>query len=240
MSDFFKFEDKSIDIPFYNGKPELSLLDWLVLLTGLILFVGLLIVPIYIDGNLFSILLCLVLIIPVIYVTRGKLSLFFKKPKWGDLKLIFLCLMGYYIYTLAAVAVLTLNGIPTNANGILSADMNLIFWITVLIQLIGEELFKILILIIIMAVVYHFTRNRKLSIYLGLVMVIISFGLIHYGAYGSILQILLIQGIGSLFEMYAYIKTKNVVVTYLLHVITDAIPFIMVMIMKMYNIPIPT
>ena len=90
MSDFFDFEDKTTDFPFYNGKPELSLIDWLVLLLGLGLFVGIIIVPIEINRNLVSVLLFLVLIIPVIYVTRGKIALFFKKPKLKDLKVIFL------------------------------------------------------------------------------------------------------------------------------------------------------
>ena len=240
MNDFFNFEDEKVDIPFYNGNPKLSPIDWLVLLLGIGLFVGLLIAPITIDNNLASILLCLFLIIPVIYVTRGKLALFFKKPKLKDLKVIVLSLVGYYAYSMIIALSLILSGFPTNPNAIINADMNLIFWVSVLIQLMGEELFKILILIIVMAFVYHFTKNRKLSIYCGLAMVIFAFGIVHYGAYKSLLQIILIQGIGSLFIMLAYIKTKNVVITYIIHVIIDAIPFMLIILLKMYNIPLPT
>ena len=240
MSDFFNFEDTTEDIPFYNGKPQLSPADWLILLSGIVLFVFILEVPVNIESNVQSVLFCLVLLLPVIYVTRGRLTLFFKKPKLKDLKVIILCLLGYYIYSLSAASLLTVLGVTTHANAVLSSEMNLAFWISVLIQLVGEELFRVIILILIMALIYHFTKNRKLSIYIGVIGVMFAFGIVHYGAYGSIIQILLIQGIGSIFEMFAYIKTKNVVVTYIIHVITDAIPFILVMILKMNNIAVPT
>ena len=54
--------------------------------------------------------------------------------------------------------------------------------------------------------------------------------MIHVSAYsGRILQILLIQGLGTIFDLYAYMKTKNVVVSYIVHVLIDYIPFTMMM-----------
>jgi membrane protease YdiL (CAAX protease family) len=52
------------------------------------------------------------------------------------------------------------------------------------------------------------------------------FGLAHY-QYGPIIQILLIQGLGSIFDLYAYLKTKNVLVSYSAHLLFDFIPVIM-------------
>jgi hypothetical protein len=94
----------------------------------------------------------------------------------------------------------------------------------------GEEFFKIFMLLIIMHVVYKSTNNRGLSISIGVILTLLIFGLAHSGAYaGRILQILLIQGAGSIFDLYAYMKTKNVVVSYIVHVIIDYIPFVYVM-----------
>ena len=99
-----------------------------------------------------------------------------------------------------------------------------------LMQLIGEEFFKIFMLLILMYVVYKLTNNRGLSISLGLIITLAIFGFAHYRAYsGRILQILLIQGLGSIFDLYAYMKTKNVVVSYIIHVIIDYISFILSM-----------
>ena len=54
---------------------------------------------------------------------------------------------------------------------------------------------------------------------------LLVFGLAHYAAYGSLLQILLIQGLGSIICLFAYLKTKNMLVTYVAHLIIDFIPF---------------
>ena len=49
----------------------------------------------------------------------------------------------------------------------------------------------------------------------------------HYSAYsGRIFQILLIQGLGSIFNLYAYMKTKNVFVSYIVHLMIDFSGFI--------------
>ena len=97
-------------------------------------------------------------------------------------------------------------------------------------QLLGEEFFKILLLLTIMHVVYKTTNNRGLSITLGVIGTLFIFGIIHSSAYsGRILQILLIQGLGSIFDLYGYMKTKNVVVSYIIHVIIDYIPFTIMM-----------
>lgn len=81
MRDFFKFEDENMDIPFYNGIPKLSKLDWLILIIAEILFITPIILPNSMDDVTFSFYLCLVVLIPVLYVSKGKLNLFFKKNK---------------------------------------------------------------------------------------------------------------------------------------------------------------
>ena len=79
-----------------------------------------------------------------------------------------------------------------------------------------------------------------MSIWIGVVGSLFVFGIVHFSAYGgNILQILLIQGLGSIFDLYVYLKTKNVVNSYILHVFIDYIPFTMVMIASAMNYHIP-
>lgn len=233
MSEYFKFEDKNNDFPFYNGNPPISKIDWAILLTGVLVFIGILFYPYDIDHRIVSVLFCLVVLIPIVYVSRNNLSLFFKKPKRKDIVLILMCVILYYMYGIIVASILIQSGVQTYANAIITFDMDLIFWITTLIQLLGEELFKISLFILTLFAVYHFTHKRKLAIVCGVILSLLVFGLLHYNAYnGALLQIILIISIGGIFYTYAYLKTKNVVVTYIIHIIIDAIPLLAVMALK--------
>ena len=95
----------------------------------------------------------------------------------------------------------------------------------------NEELFKVILLILVMSLVYYFSKNRKLSIVLAVIMTMIVFGAAHEGAYGTLLQVLLIQGLGSIFDLYAYMKTKNVFVSYIAHLLFDFTPYFLEIIM---------
>lgn len=224
MSDFFKFEDENMDIPFYNGIPKLSKLDWIILIIAEILFVTPIIFPNDLNEIAFAFYLCLVVLIPILYVSKGKFSLFFKKIRKSDLKLIVLCVIAPYIYSMVMLYIIeTFKLAPqTNVEG---ASLSILTIVCTLVQLIGEELFKIILLILAMSLIYHFSKNRKLSIGISMIITMIVFGFAHAGTYGTFAQVLLIQGIGSIFDLYAYIKTKNVFVSYIAHVIFDCIPF---------------
>ena len=127
-------------------------------------------------------------------------------------------------------------GYPVSPNSVLTefSSPSVFLIISTLMQLLGEEFLKIFMLLIIMHVVYKLTNNRGSSIALGLILTLFIFGIAHAGAYsGRILQILLIQGLGSIFDLYAYMKTKNVVVSYIIHVLIDYIPFTYTMIQSM-------
>lgn len=60
----------------------------------------------------------------------------------------------------------------------------------------------------------------------GLVISLLIFGLIHYNSYnGALAQIIFVIGFGSIFYTYAYLKTKNVIVAYISHILIDGIVF---------------
>jgi hypothetical protein len=46
----------------------------------------------------------------------------------------------------------------------------------------------------------------------------------------TLVSVLLLQGLGSFFEMYGYIKTKNLFVPYISHLLTDLISFIIILV----------
>ena len=112
----------------------------------------------------------------------------------------------------------------------MNSSLNILTVLFIIIQLFGEEFFKIFMLLLVMYGVYKLTNNSNIAVGLGLIGAMVIFGLCHYYAYdGRILQIILIQGFGSIFEYFAYLKTKNVWVSYLLHLVRDLIPTLLIL-----------
>ena len=228
LKEKFQFLENGVDFPFYNDIPKLSVAEWLLVLAGILLMIAL-IMGLPVPEQYFDISICLVVLIPALYICKGNYGLFFKIPKLKDLLTIIKCAVLYIIYGEAAGIILLLFKYNVSGNSAIGAQgLNLISIVNTLIHLMGEELFKILMLLLLMYVIYRLTNNRSLSIGLGLIITMLTFGMCHYYAYdGRILQILLIPGLGSIFPLYGYMKTKNVFVSYLIHLLTDLAPFIM-------------
>lgn len=217
----FEFLEDGIDFPFYNDIPKLSAKEWSILAIVVVLFIFLSSLK-GIPKIYHSTIYCLIMLIPALYICKGNYSLFFKKPKLRNIKTIILCYILYNIYTIAISIILKNIGYDLAPNLNTELTINFMFYLSIAIQLIGEEFFKIFILLIIMYVIYRFTNNRNLALYIGIIGTLLAFGLAHYSAYsGRILQILLIQGLGSIFNLYAYMKTKNFVVSYTVHILID-------------------
>lgn len=223
-----------IDFPFYNGIPELSKLDWMVLAIGPILtLLTIFGITNYIPGieyiltdRFMPIWFCLITLLPVTYVCRGKLQIFFKMPKLGDIKIIIICFILNSIFTIGMAALLTSLGFKLSNNT--STIAHVLFTtnnLFLLIQLIGEELFKVSLLLCIMALIYHFSENRRLSVVISTLFVMLVFGLMHLPAYNmNFIQSLLLIGLGAIFDLFPYLKTKNVTNSYIVHVLIDIVP----------------
>lgn len=216
------------DIPFYNNIPKLAKLDWAILTGSVLLLIGFLtIIPL--PSEYLSISFFLLGLLPALYICKGKYNIFFKKISLKDIKLIILLLIGMYIYSIVMGAVIVRLTGSIAGHSEMNTVPSLIFVISMIIQIFGEEFFKIFLLLILMYLVYRFTNNYKSSIIIGLIGSMVIFGLCHYRAYnGMILQILLLQGFGSIFEYFAYIKTKNIWVSYLLHLLRDILPVFLI------------
>ena len=230
LKEKFEFMDDGIDIPFYNGTPKLSTVEWGLVLASILLTIGYLTV-IRIPSEYLPVAIFLTSVIPALYICKGNYNIFFKKPKLRDIKIIILCLIGIYIYTIAIGFILQNLVGNMAAHASTNDPASLMTLIIMCIQLMGEEFFKILLLLLIMFVLYKYTNNRSISLFVGLILSMAIFGLVHYNAYsGRIIQILFIQGFGAIFEYYAFLKTKNVWISYIIHVLRDSIPELVKMI----------
>lgn len=225
----FGFLDDLADIPFYNDVPKLSAIEWILLLASVLLIIGYISV-IRIPGDYLPIACFLTSVIPALYICKGNYGLFFKRLRRKDIGLIVLCALGIVIYTLlVGEALQTILGhlakhVDTYATPTLMDVLGTV------IQLMGEEFFKIFLLLLAMHALYKITGDKKISLVIGLIFAMVIFGLSHYYSYeGMIWQIIFIQGFGSIFEYYAYLKTKNVWVSYLIHLICDMFPVVILL-----------
>ena len=225
MSEYFKFEDASRDFPYYRHNPKLSKTAWIVLLLLIpVSFIayGLIALDSEIIGSL---LFCLILLLPLLYYSNWDYSLFLRKPTKSEIKLAVLLFIGYMIYAIVIGEFLDFfaqtSEVTSDYLGVsIESTVSLVF------SMMGEELVKFIPLMFFMRIFYKYTHNRKVSVILSTIIVLIYFGLLHYDpGVTPLLSVLVIQGLGSIFELYGYIKTKNVFVPYLCHLLTDAFIF---------------
>lgn len=239
-SDFFKFEDTDIDFPFYNGKPQMSAAGWLLLVIGLVLNAAFALgLWNYIPGATklgigIIIVNVLVVLIPVAYCCGGKLGLVVRMPKLKDAKVVVICVIAYFAFTIAINMILNIFGVIGTSNplGQVAVRYPLGTLVILAVSLIGEEFFKLTALVLGMGAAYAITKDRKTSLIIGTVFCCIVFGLIHLSTYSyNIPQCLLLIGIGCVIHLYPYLKTKNLTNSYLTHILIDLVVFVPVMLM---------
>lgn len=215
IREYFTF-DENRDFPYYNHNPRLSKTAWIILL---------LTVPLsyiaYIIGMdyelLSSILFCLIMLIPLLYFSNWDYKILFMKPSKNEIVLAVLMFIGYMVYALAMGTALEHGLTSASAD---SMHVNIISLISLIFSMMGEELLKFIPMMFLMRLFYKISKNRNQSFAISSIIIMVYFGLLHYDS-SSIASCLLLQGLGTIFEIYGYYKTKNLLVPYMSHLFTD-------------------
>lgn len=218
--DWFKFEDKKLDFPFYKKNPHIPKWGWIVLF--IVLPIGLLFAM---STELhFVILSCIVLIVPVLYFLKWDYKAIFQKPTLKEIGLAVALFVGYIIYSLAMTIVLENFGIVSS--GLLEdGSITLMTMVTSIFSIMGEEFVKFIPFIFFLRLFFKFTENRKLSVIVSVLLVMAFFATLHAYNFKMFIFALFIQGFGSIFEYIGYIKTKNILISYITHLCTDMFIF---------------
>lgn len=228
---FLEFDEER-DFPYYKHNPQISKLGWAILI--LLLPISFIMQYIFytITGTdiIGSAAFCLTLLIPLLYFSKWDYTLIFKKPTRNEIILAALMFAGYMIYATIVGNGLDIMGLSGIENGTVTSYITLDATIGLIFSMMGEELIKFIPLMFFMRLIYKYSENRKLSLAISTTIVLIMFGLIHYlPPENTLISVLLLQGLGSIFEMYGYIKTKNLFVPYISHILTDAVIFILIL-----------
>lgn len=213
-NDFFKFENKDKDFPIYKNNPHVSKAAWIVLF--LLLIPGILLIS---DSSILSsIMSCLVILVPLLYFLNWDYALLFNKPKPKDILLAVALFIGYIVYSLVIMAVIS----PLNlSSAIVDTQTSLMVIPPMAISLMTEELIKFIPFMFFLRLFYKYSGNRKLSVVLSVLFVMVFFAFLHSFDLEFFLFALIVQGFGSIFEFYGYIKTKNLWIPYITHLCTD-------------------
>ena len=224
--EYFEFEDKNGDFPFYKNQNFLHEKSGLILLGSILLFVFLIFGPIKFYDFQEQVILTFITLIPLLYALKGNFGLLFRKLEPGNLRTILLSSAGYFIYVIiitiicmALESVLGFNII--NSPHVATESLELIPLLFQFIQIIGEELFRVILFLIVLAISYKYTNNRKKSIVIGALVALLGFGLMHLNSYPNIMYCIIMMGLGTFFEMYPYLKTKNVLLSIIVHFIIN-------------------
>ena len=221
---FLEFSETR-DFPYYKHNPRLSKTAWIVLLV--LIPISLLtysLIGIF-SEFIGSIVFCALLLIPLLYFSNWDVSLIFHKPSRDEIILAVLMFIGYIVYAIVVGSVLdsfALSGVSDTAYEVVDIESI----VSLVYSMMGEELIKFIPLMFFLRVFFKYTNNRTLSITLSSIIIMIAFGLLHYyPPYMTLISVLVLQGAGSIFEIYAYVKTKNLLISYLSHLLTDMIIF---------------
>lgn len=223
--DRFKFEDEGYDFPFYNKNPYIPKWGWVVLFVAFIIGTVLAVIteklPLIILG-------CIVFIVPVLYFLKWDYKAIFRMPSRKDLVLIVALFVGYIVYAMVMGMILKQFGIVSPGT-MDSESVTVMTLVTSIFSLMGEEFLKFIPFIFFLRVIYKLSNNRKLSVILSVAIIMVMFACFHAYNLTMLIFALFVQGFGSIFEFYGYIKTKNLLVPYLTHLLTDEIIFIIVL-----------
>ena len=229
VREWFKFENKDRDFPFYKHNPRISKKGWFILWISVFLAViAYALVGEVCPEIIASIIFALILVIPVLYFCNWDLSLLFQKPKLKEIALAIGLFAGYIIYAMVMGEVLSFLGFLSDES-MVNISIDALFIISLFFSLMAEELIKFIPFMFFMRLFYKYSNNRKLAIIVSMLLVMVGFALMHFTGFQFLVSVLVIQGFGSIFEFYGYIKTKNLLISYITHLTTDVFIFMAIL-----------
>lgn len=224
MSDIdrFRFENKDLDFPIYKSNPHISKGGWIAL------FIAFVIGYVFVQGSQIyqGIISCIILIVPVLYFLKWDYKAIFQKPALKDVALAVGLFIAYILYAYVMTVVLSNFGIVGSSDG--GSTITFMDIPPLIFSLMGEEFIKFIPFIFFLRVFFKYTDNRKLSVIVSVLMVMVLFASIHAYDFKMLLFALFIQGFGSIFEFIGYIKTKNVLISYITHMCTDVFIYLII------------
>jgi membrane protease YdiL (CAAX protease family) len=222
------------DFPFYDGRPvEIEVWKWLVIILAAAAgLAAVLVNPLTSQwGQLVGRVLFVAIPLGAFFVlSKGFWRAIFQPLRGRDvLNMVFFWLLNLAVSALVALMVsgadfghLAANG-ATNDLAAQGGGAILAFYVGTFIQLFGEELFTILPFLAVMYFGYGKGRlSRKTALVVAWVATAVIFGAVHLPTYHwNFLQAILVIGAARIVLSLAFIRTKNILVSFGAHLLND-------------------
>lgn len=240
-SDFFRFERKNDDFPFYSElqSPSLNLKNSLIFLIAVA--VGFALFLIGFGGPVQPFMNVIFPLAAVIFVARSQWTSLFRKLVAKDILLI----VGTYIVNLIVtfgVGFIISKLFDVSANPVGESFNGSFFdalptFLKMVPMLFGEELITILPFLVVLAFGVKFLKlGRKPAIILAVLVSAVLFGVYHLPTYNwNIVQAVIGIGIARIVLLYPYLKTKNIWTSFIVHVMNDWTLFGLAFISSMHH-----
>jgi hypothetical protein len=229
-SDFFKFENKNDDFPFYNGKP----FSFTYAQGIFLLLVSILSVVAYqmLEGSIPTFVQPIFnIIFPLgafILVVKSNWTRIFRKIRLKDILLIIGVVIFNFILNIFIGSIMN-KLVDAGANPAVtliqhnSLAENIVFFLKMIPMLLGEELITIIPFLVILTFATKTLKlSRKKAIILAWIVSAIIFGALHLPTYSwNIAQAVLGISISRLVLTFPYVKTKNIWISLFVHVLND-------------------
>ena len=234
-SKYFNFEEEEYDFPFYKDKNFLTTKTAIALIIPLLIFALMIIGPVKFNNIHEQLILFFIMFIPFLIATKGKVATLFRKPKLADLKTIILCVLGNFAILFIIIFIQTMINLIIPVDPFTRVDtttvgygLDILSLIVNFLQIIAEELFRITLFLILLHIVYKFSQKRKESMIISVIITLLVFGLMHVNNNPSILYIILCIGFSSYFTLHAYLKTKNALLSVIVHLLYNIITILII------------
>lgn len=251
----FKWEDKQNgDFPFYNGKPvAVSGATWLFLLVAVVVAMTVdlsshaiinfmtdqLRIPHAVNVVILVLSFPAILLGALWLAFRNNIKTLFRRIRGKDLWFIvwwtFVSLLAATMIALFVSRVLHIPVVSDTAlSGVTEGGNRLKALIEIMpqlpFQLLGEELVTVIPFLFILTMFADKLKvPRKHAIVAAWILSALIFGLYHFKAYDwHLVQMFVIIGSGRLFLTFAYLKTKNLWVSFGTHFLYDSLSILLI------------
>ncbi|MGG5357887.1 MULTISPECIES: CPBP family intramembrane glutamic endopeptidase [unclassified Enterococcus] len=166
------------------------------------------------------------------WAAKKNWKLLFKKLTFKDLKIV----IGFTILTFLVSILIDghlfqwIFGVNAK-NPVVASDVTLTATITTLIeasfQVVGEEFVAIIPFLLVVSLGKRLHFSQTLTLAIAIVISSLIFGMAHTWTYGGLLQGIVAVFFSRIVMTMAYVKTKNLWVSYLVHYLFDSISFLL-------------
>lgn len=227
-TNFFKFENKNDDFPFYNDESiTITHVQSLFILAATI--GGVFIFQFVQIPSLISPFINIIFPLgALILVVGSKWTKLFRKIHLRDIKLVIITLVVMLIYSIISGILIAIY-FGGNANPVAtsvqtnSLYMNILLFLNTIPGLLGEELLTIIPFLVILKFSTHTLKvSRKKAVVIAWIVSSLIFGSLHLPTYKwNFIQAVFLISSTRLILTYTYMKTKNTWISFLVHILCD-------------------